>query len=333
MQNQIPTQKQNRSHPRHIRLKEKLSGFRTAPSFLVLSIYVLLIIFKLVHLCVTDKTVENLLMIPFQLFIFFVPFLFFLANKKEWRIAEIPRILRFRMLRVHQIPLLIFAILVLVSGTMLVSLVFAGNDSLEEGFTLYNTFVSRSNGSFWSSVYLILAYAIIPAICEEIVFRAVLCREYEKYNVICGVIASAVFFALLHFNVYQFPVYFFSGILLAMVMYATGSVLASIIVHLFFNIFGLFGQPYLNAFYALTGGTEGLFLFILCMMTIFFAALFCTFASKSYAVRAKNSNAPARKLLPSLREATYIASEIFFTPFAIAAICLYIAVFIVGFLK
>jgi membrane protease YdiL (CAAX protease family) len=237
------------------------------------------------------------------------------------------------MPRGYQIPLMLSALMLLVSGTMLVSLVFAGNSSLEEGFTLYNTFVSRNNGGFWSSIYLIIAYAVIPALCEETVFRAVLCREYEKYNVICGVIASSVFFALLHFNVYQFPVYLFSGIMLALVMYATGSVVASIIVHMVFNVFGLFGQPYLNAFYAITGGTEGLFLFILCMLTIFFAALFCTFAAKCYSKRAKNSNSPDRKLLPSMREATYIASEIFFTPFSIAAICLYIVVLIIGLLK
>lgn len=333
MQNQNPIKRQNESRTRHLHLKEKLSGFRTAPSFLVLSTYLFLILFKLIHLFIIDKTVENLLIIPFQLFIFFVPFLFFLVNKKGWRISELPRILRFRMTKGYQIPLLISATLLLVSGTMLVSLVFAGSGSLEEGFTLYNTFVSRNNGSFWSSIYLIIAYAAVPAICEETVFRAVLCREYEKYNVVCGVIASSVFFALLHFNVYQFPVYFFSGIMLALVMYATGSVVASIIMHMAFNVFGLFGQPYLNAFYAITGGTEGLFLFVLCMFTIFFAALFCTFAAKCYAKRAQNSNVLDRKLLPSMNEVTYIASEIFFTPFAIAAVCLYIAVFIVGILK
>lgn len=313
-------------------LKEKLLNFRSDPSFLVLAVYVFLIIFKLAGLGITDKTIENIFIIPFQIFIFFVPLAFFLLQKNEYRRGDIFKRLRLRVPSLYQIPLAIAALLLMISGTMLVSLVFAGSDSLSEGFTLYNTFVSRNNGGFFSTVYLIIAYAVVPAFGEEIVFRSVLCREYEKYNVVCGIVASAVFFALLHFNIYQFPVYFFSGILLALVMYATGSVLVSVLVHISFNVIGLFCQPYLNAFYTITGGTEGLFIFILCMLTIFFAALFCTFASKCYARRAKQSTVPERRILPPLSELTHISGEIFFTPFVLAALLLYIVVFIIGLL-
>ena len=50
-----------------------------------------------------------------------------------------------------------------------------------------------------------MAYAVLPALCEEFVYRGILCREYERGGVLRAVIVSALFFALLHFNLGYFP--------------------------------------------------------------------------------------------------------------------------------
>ncbi len=314
------------------KLNDRLGSFmkdiRLEGATVILCSAVLLQIFKLISLLITNKTVENIFIIPFQLIIFVVPaFLYLKATSND---GELLKGLRFRTPRVYQVPLVLTSLFLLVCGNVLVSLVFAGTGSLEEGFTLYNTFVSRNSGGFFSVLYMILAYAAVPAFCEELVFRALLCREYERYNVLLGILVSAVFFAVIHFDVYLFPVYLFSGIVLALTMYATGSVIASMAVHLAFNVFGLFGQPYLNAFYTITGGTGGLFIFILSMLTILAAALFCGCASKCYAKRAKHSNMPDRKLLPPHDKVMGLVSKMVLTPFAIATFVLYIAVVIIG---
>ena len=297
-----------------------IKGLRLDASFLVLASFVLLQGFKLVSLLITNKTVENILIIPFQLIIFIAPAAFYLYYKLEREGIPPLKGMRLRAPRLYQLPLLLSATLLLICGNVLISLVFAGTGALENGFTLYNTFVSRNNGGFFTTVYLVLAYAAVPAFCEELIFRAMLCREYERYNVLSGIVASAVFFAMLHFDLSLFPVYFFSGILLALTMYATGSVIASMAVHMAFNLTGLFGQPFLNAFYSITGGTGGLFVFILGMLTILAAALFCTFASKCYSVRAERSNMPDRRILPPANQLTHIASKIFIVEFIFTSI-------------
>ena len=306
-----------------------IKGLRLDASFLVLASFVLLQVLKLVSLLITNKTAENVLIIPFQLIIFALPTAFYLYYKLEREGAPPLKGLRLRAPRLHQAPLILASTLLLICGNVLISLVFAGTGSLENGFTLYNTFVSRNNGGFFTTLYLVMAYAAVPAFCEELVFRAVLCREYERYNVLSGIVASSIFFAMLHFDPTLFPVYFFSGILLALTMYATGSVIASMAVHMAFNLTGLFGQPFLNAFYNITGGTGGLFVFILVMLTILAAALFCGCASKCYSIRAERSNMPDRRILPPADQLTHIASKIFITPFSIASFVLYIAVLVI----
>ena len=306
-----------------------VKDIRIEPSTLVFASFVLLLIFKLFSLLITNKTLENILIIPFQLIVFIVPSFFYLSYKSDGDGDEMLRGLRLRSPRLYQAPLMVASLFLIVFGNVLISLVFAGTGSLEEGFTLYNTFVSRNSGGFFSALFLILAYAVVPAVCEEILFRAILSREYERDNIVCGIAVSSLFFGLIHFDLYMLPVYIFSGVILALTMYATGSVIASIAVHVAFNVFGLFGQPYLNAFYTITGGTGGLFIFVLCMLTILSAALFCTFASKSYKKRARFSKMPSRRLLPSTEQTIKIISKFILNPFAIITVAVYIVVVVI----
>ena len=229
----------------------------------------------------------------------------------------------------YQIPLIVAAIPLVTFGCLFISIVFGGANSASDGFTLYNTFVSNGSFGFFETIYLIIAYAAVPAICEELVFRAILCREFEKYSPLCAIVASSPFFALLHFDVAQFPVYLFAGILLALSMYATGSVVVPMIIHFFYNVIGLFGQPFLNAFYKVTGGSSGLFAFIVLMLALLFAALFCKFASKSYERRAEFSNMPKRPIIPSADTLVRAVSDILLTPWSVAAICFYIVVIVI----
>lgn len=306
-----------------------LKSIKPTVSFVIPLTFILLLIFKLIDLAIMNKTVENLLVIPFQIIIFLLPAYFFARLKNNDDPLDYIMHLRIKVPRTYHIPLMASALPLAVFGTMLTSMIFAGTDSLESGFTLYNTFVSRTGGGFFSDMFLIVAYCVVPAFCEELVFRGILCREYERFNVPMAIFASSVFFALLHFDPSQFPVYLFSGILLSLVMYATGSLLASMTVHLAFNIFGLFGQPYLNAFYEVTGGSSGLFVFLLTTLTLLSASLFCFAAAKCYAARAKRSNIPPRPIFPKPDKITRIFSDIFINPFIIFAAVLYIIVAVI----
>ena len=189
--------------------------------------------------------------------------------------------LRMRLPRPSSFLLIISGTLLMISGGLLLSVLFGGLDALSKNFSLYDTFTSKGNGTIPSNLYLIIAYAIIPAICEEFIFRGILCHEYEKGGVVRAVVFSSVFFAMLHFEPRNILTYLFSGAILALVLYASRSLFAAVITHLLYNIFCLFGQRYMNTLYKITG-SETFFIFIIAFIFLLSAALFCRQGAKLY---------------------------------------------------
>ena len=169
----------------------------------------------------------------------------------------------------------------MISGGLLLSTVFGGLDSLSSNFSLYDTFISKTDGSIPSSMYLFVAYAILPAICEEFVFRGILCYEYESGGVMRAVLFSSVFFALLHFNPVNILTYLFSGMVLALVLYASRSLVGAMLAHFLYNVFGLFGQRYMSTLWRITG-SSAFFLFLVAFCFLLSGAVFCREASRLY---------------------------------------------------
>ena len=77
--------------------------------------------------------------------------------------------------------------------------------------------------------------AITPAVCEELIYRGVLYRNYRKSGLAVGVLLSGFLFGIMHMNLNQFSYAFVLGILLALVNEITGSVLPSVFLHLYIN--------------------------------------------------------------------------------------------------
>jgi hypothetical protein len=69
-------------------------------------------------------------------------------------------------------------------------------------------------------------------------------------------------------------------------MYATRSALAPMLLHFFYNVFCLFGQPYLSAFYVNAGSNE-IFLFCLITLLLLFSAFSAGEARKIYHLYAR----------------------------------------------
>ncbi|MBQ9131485.1 MAG: CPBP family intramembrane metalloprotease, partial [Clostridia bacterium] len=180
------------------------------------------------------------------------------------------------------------ALVLMISGSLLTSILTGGIASLGGNFTLYSTFTAHYGGSVWEILSVLLAYALLPAFCEELVFRALLCAEYEERGVAVSVTVSALFFAMLHFSFPHFLTYLLLGALLALAMYTTRSFFTALLLHLLYNIFCLFGQPYLSAFYV-NAGSNQIFIFCLVVLFLLFAAFAAGEARKIYHVYAKNN--------------------------------------------
>ena len=247
------------------------------PTAVVLATYILLLVSKLVDVTLLNRDNEYLSVVFLQMMIFLLPTAVWCKLSGE----KYLRGLRLKLINIDSIPIIFFSSFLLISGGLLISLVFGGLDHLSGNFTLYNTFVSNSGGGFSAKLYLILAYAALPAICEEVIYRGILCHEYEKGGVTRAIVFSSVFFALLHFDIRNLPVYLFSGVILALTFYVTRSLLGSILAHFLYNIFGIFGQPYMSTLYNITDN-ETFFVFIVITTFLLSATLFCAEAARLY---------------------------------------------------
>ncbi len=188
--------------------------------------------------------------------------------------------LRLRFLSGQQMLVTLLGALALICGSLLLNILFADGASQDQ-FSLYNSFVASHDGSAEEVIFVTVAYAVVPAICEEFFFRSILCAEYEEYGIFSSFIMSTLLFGMIHFDIKQFLIYFFAGAILFSVLYATRSVLGSIIVHFLYNLYGLFGQGFASEVYSTTGSTE-LFLLLLFGAFLLFAALFCGEAARLY---------------------------------------------------
>ncbi len=88
-------------------------------------------------------------------------------------------------------------------------------------------------------VMLLFVFIIIAPIVEEVIFRGVI---FHGLGNSCGFLTAAIltslFFGLYHMNFNQFIYTIVLGFFLAMAVQATGSLLASILMHLIFNFLG-----------------------------------------------------------------------------------------------
>lgn len=299
------------------------------PAVVVLATYILLLISKFIDLTLLNRDNEYMSVIILQMMIFLLPGALWCRFSGEKYLSG----LRIRLPRLSSIALILSATVLMISGGLLLSMLLGGMGSLSDNFTLYDTFTSKMDGTVSNSLYLVLAYALLPALCEEFVYRGILCYEYERGGVPRAIAVSSVFFALLHFNLRNFPIYIFCGIILALVLYATRSLVGAVIVHFLYNIFGLFGQRYIGALYRLTSSTSMLVIFAV-MMLLMSAAIFCGEASRLYRkyLRSGVSSDYRKPVFETSGEWKEAFLEVVKDPYAISCVAVYIIAVIVSWL-
>lgn len=204
------------------------------------------------------------------------------------------RAMRLRRPHAIHLPILAAAFFALLAGALLFSLLFGGTE------TLGNTAIAFESAAPLSPLTGLIAVpvaAILPAICEELFFRGVLCAELDRRGALRAVLLGSLCFSLIHFDLANLPAYFFAGALLTLVLYATDSLIAAILLHVLYNVTLLFLQRYLNALYGFTGNAE-LFLFLLILIFLLSVLLFCLFCAREYRSRATAQIKPPRRDIP-----------------------------------
>lgn len=173
-------------------------------------------------------------------------------------------------------------------------------------------------------IFSALAYAITPAVIEELLFRGVFIAEYRSGGRICATVMSALLFAFMHYGFENLVLAFFVGSMLALAVYVTGSVWSAVIIRAAYNLYSVYletqlfnvlDRPKNNIF--MTFIFVGVFLIVLIMMLGCAEKMFY-----SYALAGKE---------PEVRDDSYVGGKVDFKsalssiPFLLAVI-LYIII-------
>lgn len=176
-----------------------------------------------------------------------------------------------------------------------------------------------------------ILYAVLPAVLEEIVFRGVAFRAYEKS---CGgigaILATSLFFAGIHFSAGDFVTYFLAGAILGTVVYITRSIYSVILLHFINNTVSFYLQ---NAVFKIASESKSGFLAIFIVAAISVLCLLWTISElenicqKKY-IAASQYDGQAdmyfAKLLPDDKKTGEAMSAVFCSPFLWAGAIVFI---------
>lgn len=310
-------------------MKEKIFAFLKKPKnsclYLILSVYILLVFSKLIDASFLTRDNQYLAVVLLQMMVFLIPTYIYVKLKGKGYSKK----MRITPPKLSSIPLILFASVFLICSCITVGILFGSVKYTVGNFTLYDTFISRNTGTAGNALYLILAYAILPAFCEEMIFRSVICTEYEKYGAVTASVLNAIYFSLLHFSPTQIPIYIISSFILTLVFYSTRSVFGPIAVHFIYNIYGIFLQAKISGFYS-ANRNKVLFLIILFFVLLLSAIFLFSELMRIYKKFAEeNYQSSYRTDVPKLKDMGKVLLKEALNPISILCIVLYIVVIII----
>lgn len=252
--------------------------------FLVLKVFVLNYMLRFVPASSVAQDINPYLAVSvLQLLVYMIPSLIY----TKLRFTDRTHALRLRFFSPRHLLFLFAAVCAVILGSMLLNY---GMHTVFPDTYQASSALAQNVGSADAAhggLYAVIAFAIVPAVCEEYLFRSVVCAEFECAGIGTAVLFSTLFFAMSHFSLMRMPVYIFSGAALVLVMYVTRSVVASMAVHAAANTVSLFVE---NLVYKVVN-RQGIviFVFLATALFILFAAITFGEAQKIYGQYAKNN--------------------------------------------
>lgn len=242
----------------------------------------------------------------------------------------------FGKLHVEYIFFIIFSAMFMMCTSLVLSMLFGGTYSSAEGYTLLGVFTAGQNEYTTSIPYLLITYVILPAISEELLFRGIIYSQLKKINAPLAVAVSSVISAVFCFSIGGLVPALFSALALTFVLYTTGSLAACIIVHLIFNLYKLFLETNISAYF-LSAQNRVLLILTVVIAFLISSLLFFSECSKIYRARAAavtQENQNKTSLKTTLRELWRdVRLTLSFRPTLVCAIIsliIYVAMLIIG---
>jgi hypothetical protein len=89
-----------------------------------------------------------------------------------------------------------------------------------------------------------MSLALVPAFCEEFLFRGLICRRLMPYGKPLAVLGSAILFGLMHGNLGQLFYTTMAGVMLGWCFVETGSIWPGVIAHMLNNLTGFVAESW-----------------------------------------------------------------------------------------
>ena len=174
--------------------------------------------------------------------------------------------LNFRLFGPNKFLFLIFIFFAMICGTMILKLFQYGMGIYIPEVTYFDRYLPSGTLTETNILYVILAYAVLPAVSEEFLFRGIILTEYAEGGAgqINTLFLTALLYAMSYFDFVQFPVRFVIGLVFAMVVFVTQNLVASMALHTLYNLFIIYTENYMMRLAAQTGN---LLMYIVIMLT------------------------------------------------------------------
>ena len=216
---------------------------------------------------------------------FLLPAVFYVKIKKiDWF-----RNLKLTLPSPKMIPFSIYMFFILMIGTVLIDYLFfyVSNETL-----VFPKIYTSGNIVFGLGVFL--AFILIPAACEEIVFRATLASEYDVYGVFFSMLMTSSAFAMSKFSLQLFCVYFFASVIFFICLKITNSILIPVVLHTGYSFFNIYIESELISILQFEQN-RFIFLFFLTILFTVFIVLSLSVAEEHYYIKGyRNDPSPIK---------------------------------------
>ena len=242
------------------------------------------------------STYAPLLAAVIQLLIYVLPGIFYFKLRREGSIDR----LDLKPTPPDRIYIAVLAALLLFIISSGFKLAYLGMGIYESRFAQYASYINISTFSDPGDIlYMVITFVLIPAVCEELIYRSVIFGEYMRdgYGTVIAAAASTVLYALLHTGLQRLPLYLIIGAILCIVVRITGSVLMSMVTSVVFGLCDVFTENYVTAL--AHSDYKALVVFTVISLFLLFAVLFFAEAERLYFVLGTSGEKPPAR---SMRE-------------------------------
>lgn len=212
-------------------------------------IFVLVIYFLMIGSgYVSGNLIQNqdnvyLSLIALQFLVFMIPGIFFVKLRGSGYSGK----MNFKLFSIGKIGFVLLSTGALICISALIRLIqYYLSGITDIPAVAYQSYMPQLSGGVADVMYVALAFAVMPAVTEEFIFRGIVWTEYAEssHGVWCSTLISALTFSMLHMDPAQSLIYVVGGIGFALIMCATNSLIAAMLSHMLFNIYIIFGEKY-----------------------------------------------------------------------------------------